>query len=52
MSREMVLYKLILRRKTVTGNMGDIVYYTIEALAVAAGEASGVDYEVKSIWWG
>lgn len=52
MTPEMQLYRLTLKRRTATGNLGDIAYYTIERLAVEAGEASGVPYEIKPIWWG
>lgn len=46
------LYQLLLKRLNRMGHLGDIRYYTSEALARAAGEASGVPYEVKPIWWG
>lgn len=46
------LYQLLLNRPNRLGHLGAISYYTTEALAIAAGEASGVSYKVKPMWWG
>lgn len=52
MKPDMQLYQLILKRPNRMGHIGVIEYFEVESWAIAAGEASGVDYEVKAIWWG